>query len=169
VTASSALNGKLSESFLKPLVFVVDDEPMIADLVGQFLQLEGIEVRVFHNPLAALAEFRGNNPKPTILISDHRMAGMSGLELIKACKKFHPTLKTISISGTMSSCDMEAVGVAPDRIVRKPFRPSELLPPIWELLGCTQPVPTSLDFNARVLRQQLLLTATGTLAHLVTA
>ena len=144
----------------KPLVFVVDDEPMIGELVGNFLQMEGIEVEVYHNPLDALAAFQASEPKPCILISDHRMPGMSGLELIKACKRLHPELKTVSISGTLSTCDMESAGVTPDRIVRKPFRPSELLPPIWELFGCKQPVPTTLDFNARIARHQLLLAAT---------
>lgn len=144
---------------------------MIGELVGNFLQMEGIEVEVYQNPLDALAAFQASDPKPSILISDHRMPGMSGLDLIKACKQAHPTLRTISISGTLSTYDMECAGIVPDRIVRKPFRPSELLPPIWELFGCTQPVPTSLDFNARIARHQLLLaaTATGAAAQLLSA
>jgi hypothetical protein len=45
-------------------------------------------------------------------------------------------------------------------VVRKPFRPSELLAPIWELFGCDQPIPTTLDLNSRTLRHQLLHAAT---------
>ena len=150
------------------MVFVVDDEPMIADMVGNFLGMEGLEVAVFHNPKSAWVTFEKANPKPQILIADHRMPGMSGLELIKLCKQIHPQLKTISISGTLNNEDMEKEGIVPDRIVRKPFRPSELLPPIWELLGCTQPIPTSLDLHSRLLRHQLLLAGTtGSLVQMM--
>lgn len=150
------------------MVFVVDDEPMIADMLGNFLGMEGLEVSVFHHPNDAWLAFELANPKPQVLIADHRMPGMSGLELFKLCKQLHPAIKTISISGTMNNEDMELAGLMPDRIVRKPFRPSELLPPIWELLGCTQPIPTSLDLHSRLLRHQLLLAcSTGTLVQMM--
>ncbi len=125
----------LANSPTQTLVYIVDDEPMIGNLVGTYLQMEGFEVEVFDQPWVAWAAFRIANPKPDLLLTDFRMPGMSGLELIAACRRLHPSLKTISISGTMSSEDMEAAGVKPDRFVRKPFNPSALLQPIAELLG----------------------------------
>ncbi len=126
-----------ADSPVQPLVYIVDDEPMIGNLVGTYLEMEGFEVEVFDQPWVAWAAFRVANPKPALLLTDFRMPGMSGLELIAACRRLHPPLKTISISGTMSSEDMEIAGVAPDRFVRKPFNPSALLQPISELLGTT--------------------------------
>lgn len=122
-------------SSIRPLVYIVDDEPMIGELVGSFLQMEGLQVEVFNEPLAALDAFRMANPKPALLLTDFQMPDMNGLELIRACKELHPELHTISISGTMNNSDMEEAGIAPDRFVRKPFLASDLRRPMAELLG----------------------------------
>ena len=119
----------------RPLVYIVDDEPMIGELVGSFLQMEGLQVEVFHQPLLALDAFRAADPKPALLLTDFQMPDMNGLELIRACKELHPELRTISISGTMNTSDMEEAGIKPDRFVRKPFLASDLRQPIAELLG----------------------------------
>lgn len=119
----------------RPLVYIVDDEPMIGELVGIFLQMEGMQVEVFDQPWAAWAAFRTAEPKPVVLLTDFSMPGMNGLELIAACRSLHPDLKTISISGTMTSEDMAVAGISPDRFVRKPFLPSALRQPMAELLA----------------------------------
>lgn len=124
-----------SNSSNRPLVFIVDDEPMIGELICSYLRVEGMQVEVFDQPLVALAAFEQADPKPAVLLTDYQMPDMSGLELIQACRALYPDLKTISISGTMTDSDMEEAGIVPDRFVRKPFAPSDLLQPIRELLG----------------------------------
>ncbi|HEY1173888.1 MAG TPA: response regulator [Verrucomicrobiae bacterium] len=124
-----------SNNAIRPLVYIVDDEPMIGELVGSFLRMEGMDVEVFSQPKVALAAFQAANPKPSLLLTDFQMPEMSGLELIAACRNLHPSLKTISISGTMTTEDMESSGIKPDRFVRKPFMPSDLRKPMAELLG----------------------------------
>ncbi|MGV3755773.1 MAG: response regulator [Verrucomicrobiota bacterium] len=126
-----------TNSTIRPLVYIVDDEPMIGELVGLFLRREGMAVEIFDQPKAALAAFRVANPKPAVLLTDFRMPGISGLELIKECKALHPELRTISISGTMNQSDMEEAGISPDRLVRKPFALAELRKPLAELLGAS--------------------------------
>jgi CheY-like chemotaxis protein len=126
-----------NDSAVRPLVYIVDDEPIIGELVGSFLKMEGLAVEVFSQPMAAWAAFQAATPKPCLLLTDFQMPGMSGLELIAACRSLCPELKTISISGSMTMDDMEATGVIPDRFVRKPFMPSDLRAPVEELLGLT--------------------------------
>lgn len=108
---------------------------MVGALLGTYLDIEGLEARVFTDPTEALASFEQASPRPALLLADFRMPGMNGLELIRQCKAIQPELRAISISGTMGTEDMEEAGVTPDRFVRKPFMPSELLRPIRELLA----------------------------------
>lgn len=118
----------------RPLIFVVDDEPFVLDLLEICLKSTEFEARFFSDPIAALRAFESAQPKPALLLADFQMPGMNGLELIHRCKTGHPELKTISISGTLNVDEMDAYKARPDVFLPKPFYPSELLPLIHELM-----------------------------------
>ena len=70
----------------KESVLVVDDEPDIVNLIKQSLQKNGLEVSAFTDPVMALEHFEVNHKNCSLILSDIRMPGMNGYELIKKAK-----------------------------------------------------------------------------------
>jgi len=60
---------------------VVDDEPMIRELLSQFLTLRGYRVRTAQDGLEALDLVRQESPRMIIL--DMNMPGINGLEALR--------------------------------------------------------------------------------------
>ena len=77
---------------VKP-VWVVDDDRSIRWVFEKALAREGIPFKTFSRASEALAELE--NGAPQVLVSDIRMPGTSGLELLQAVKQRHPTLPVI--------------------------------------------------------------------------
>jgi DNA-binding NtrC family response regulator len=116
------------------LIYVVDDEPMVGEVVEILLQMEGFQPRLFQDPAVALMDFLGANPRPTLLITDFVMGSMNGMELIDNCKQIQPDLKTILFSGNVGEKITASYSVKPDRFVSKPFQPKVLIEVIRSLL-----------------------------------
>jgi len=73
-------------------------------------------------------------PKPTLLVTDHDMPGLTGLELLQRCRVQVPGLKSISISGCLTHEMLDASGVKHDVVLTKPFNPQQLLSIVASLL-----------------------------------
>src|SRR4051812_40700627 len=84
-----------------PLVYIVDDEKMVADVVETVLKLKNYRTRLFLDPQEAWALIPEAVPTPDVLLTDFEMDGMNGMELIQHCKSRIPGLKTILYSGTV--------------------------------------------------------------------
>jgi two-component system cell cycle sensor histidine kinase/response regulator CckA len=109
-----------------PLIYVVDDEPMIGEVVEAILQLEGYRTRVFTSPDQAMLCVQKKEDDPALLLTDFVMPGLNGMELIEHCKKVKPNLKTILFSGNFGQDIMNYYPVKPDRFLSKPFQPKIL-------------------------------------------
>src|SRR5579862_7068760 len=72
------------------LIFVVDDEPMMGEVVEAILKLEGHETRVFTEPEEALRAIDAEKGRVQLLLTDFVMPGMNGMELIEQAKKALP-------------------------------------------------------------------------------
>ena len=77
---------------MKP-VWVVDDDRSIRWVFEKALTREGIPYRTFAQAADALAELDADTPQ--VLVSDIRMPGTSGLELLQAVKQRFPSLPVI--------------------------------------------------------------------------
>ena len=122
----------------KELVFVVDDDPDILNLIKHVLDLEGFEVQSFTNPEEALIEFKSSSRRPEMIVTDYCMQPMSGLELISRCRETQPELKTIVISGMVDQKDLEQLPQKSDRFISKPFKVSNLIQTLNETLNGAQ-------------------------------
>jgi DNA-binding NtrC family response regulator len=109
------------------LVYVVDDEAMIGDVVQIILKMDGFKPRFFQDPEEAWKSFLREEPKPALLLTDFLMSPINGMELIERCKRSQPGLKTILYSGNASQDMLRDYEVEPDAFLRKPFLPKTLL------------------------------------------
>ena len=116
-------------------IYVVDDEPAVAELVAALLEIEGLGSTVFQSPIQALQAFRAANPRPKLLITDYLMNMLNGMELIEQCKLLEPELHTMLISGHASNDDVAAHAVRPDAFIRKPFKSTVLMTAVRSLLA----------------------------------
>jgi DNA-binding NtrC family response regulator len=84
----------------KRIVTVVDDEIDTTELFHDAWceNIEGISVVAFNDPILAFEHFTENKQKYALIISDLRMPGLNGLELLKKVKSSNPNVRTILIS-----------------------------------------------------------------------
>ena len=80
---------------MKP-IWIVDDDASIRWVLEKALARESLETRSFANAHDALAAFETDTPQ--VLVSDIRMPGESGIELLGAVKARHPGLPVIIIT-----------------------------------------------------------------------
>ena len=88
----------------KSRTLVVDDDPIIAEFLAEFLEGEGHAVTSAssgHEALEVLAQAEaGASAKPfNLVIADVSMPGMTGLELLRRLRERHPALVTILLTG----------------------------------------------------------------------
>ena len=114
-------------------VFVVDDEPLLLELAALTLEPLGYEVRTFTNPELALREF--TLARPDLVVTDYAMGRMSGMDLIRECRRIHPGQKIILISGTVDEYVFADARVRPDRFIGKPYQLNDFSNCIKEILG----------------------------------
>ena len=103
-----------------PLVFVVDDEPMLLELAEAILKPLGCVVRTFRDPELALKEFA--TARPALVVTDYAMGRMSGMDLVRECRRANPAQKIILLSGTVDEQVFADAPVKPDRFISKPYQ-----------------------------------------------
>lgn len=118
-----------------PLIYLVDDQPLLLDLAEMSLLSGGYRLKKFLDPEAALESFLDARPKPSLLITDYAMGKMNGLELVERCKAVKPDLKSILVSGTAGAEIIMDSDVKVDRFVGKPYQPTNLAEMVRRVLG----------------------------------
>jgi len=113
---------------------VVDDSEALGEMIKIFLSDAGYDVQVFSHPLQALSAMESGGAHPQLLISDYRMPGINGLELIHRCKLIDPSLKVIAASANILDEEVEKYPFHPDRILPKPYTTTSLLATVKTLL-----------------------------------
>jgi DNA-binding NtrC family response regulator len=82
------------------LVGIVDDDIDITDLFHDALveNIDGVSVVAFNDPVVAFEHFTENKESYALVISDLRMPGLNGLELLKKVKTSNPRVRTVLMS-----------------------------------------------------------------------
>ena len=108
-------------------IFVVDDEPMLLEMAMMILEPLNFRVRTFRDPQTALSEFSSAKPPPALVVTDYAMHTMSGMDLIRECRRIHPKQKIILLSGTVDESIYANASVKPDRFLAKPYQVSDFV------------------------------------------
>ncbi len=119
----------------RPLIYAVDDEPMLLELTTMILQPQGFRVETFRDPLAAVRAFSLANPLPALIVTDFAMHRMNGLDLIRDCRLIHPQQIILMVSGTVDESIYLSSPHKPDAFMAKPYSATELVALVKKLLG----------------------------------
>jgi DNA-binding NtrC family response regulator len=107
-------------------ILVVDDEPVQRELIGGYLKKQGLEVMLAESAERALELFRQD--AFDLVLTDQKMAKMSGLELLQAVHAINPETPVILITafGTVETAVAALKQGAVDYLT-KPVNLTELL------------------------------------------
>jgi CheY-like chemotaxis protein len=115
-----------------PRVLVVDDDPMIREVMMTVLTYSGYAVETAENGQQAL-EAVGSDPTAVVLM-DMKMPVMDGLTFLWVARRQGIRVPIVLLSGDSDGAGLaEAVGA--DGFVAKPFRPSVLLAMVERFCG----------------------------------
>lgn len=120
--ARSAVHTKVMD---EQRILVVEDEPMVAEVVERYLRRDGYLVRVAHDGHHALQAF--DQFGPHLLVLDLMLPGIDGLEV---CRKVRARADTPVIMLTARGDEIDkllGLGIGADDYVTKPFSPRELV------------------------------------------
>lgn len=107
-------------------VLVVDDEPMIADLLSMGLSLCGWEVSVAHDGATAVAE--GTARQPDLVLLDIMLPDMDGLDVLRRLRAHWAELPAMFLTAKDAPEDRIAgLAAGGDDYVTKPFSMEEVL------------------------------------------
>lgn len=121
-------------------VLVVDDEPKICYLIQELLSPEGYHVDVSFSGVEALQLIKKN--KYQMLLTDLKMPGIDGLELIQRARDLNPEIRTIMVTGYATvDTAVQSLRHGVDDYIKKPFNVFELKKVVKQTLY-TQQVAT---------------------------
>ena len=105
-------------------VLVVEDEPMVAEVVERYLRRDGFEVRIVHDGKAALAAF--DSFQPHLVVLDLMLPHVDGKEV---CRRIRARSQTPVVMLTARGEEIDklvGLELGADDCVTKPFSPREL-------------------------------------------
>jgi len=116
-------------------ILVVDDEARICSLLVRALEAEGLSAESALDPEAGLARLK-EHPFD-IVVTDLRMPGIDGLELLRRAKVIRPQCEVVLMTGHATvETAREALKRGAVDYITKPFEiDKELLPVIFDVLG----------------------------------
>ena len=114
----------MEEDKTRAVVLLVDDEPLVRNVVQIALTRSGYQVLVACDGAEALELSAAYEGAIDLVVSDVKMPNVTGPELIARLEKERPGVRVILMTGKSS-------GTIPPRlrrgVLRKPFPPSELV------------------------------------------
>ncbi|KAA0074002.1 response regulator FixJ [Tardiphaga sp. P9-11] len=118
----------------RPKIDIVDDDPAMRDSLAFLLDVNGFKVRTHETAQAFLDHIR--QATPDCVISDIRMPGMSGLELVRKLRTDGLTCPVIAITGHGDvALAVEAMKAGAADFIEKPFDDDVLLSAIRSALA----------------------------------
>ena len=116
-----------------PLIAIVDDDEAIRDALSDLLLVEGFECQAFDGAARFLSRYDGSTFG--CLITDMRMPGMSGLELLEHLHRRGSTLPVIVLTSVIDEqCRQQSLGLGARAWLFKPVADKVLLSALKDAL-----------------------------------
>ena len=132
----------------KPALLVVDDDPQVLAAVRRDLRSRYRESYMIlsapsgHEALATIRELKGRGDALAMVISDQRMPGIQGTDLLAQSREFYPIARRVLLTAYSDiEAAIKAINVAHlDHYLAKPWTPPEecLYPVVDDLLDAWQ-------------------------------
>ena len=129
-----------------PRILIVDDDPGQRSLLNSFLTSQGFETVAVGSGEDALRILRAE--PISMVISDVRMPGLSGLETLRRARREHTILPVLLV--TAYADIREAVGAMRDgalNYLAKPIDLDELLATVQQATGISKPAPVKFSID----------------------
>lgn len=135
-------------------VLVVDDEPVLAEMVSMALRYEGWNIATAGDGTTALATAR--TERPDVVVLDVMLPDMSGLEVLRKLREENPRLPVLLLTAKDAVEDRIAgLTAGGDDYVTKPFSIEEVVLRLRALLRRTG--VTTVDSGAQLVVGDLVL------------
>ena len=115
-------------------ILVVDDERAVRGVVVRLLRRRGYETAEAPDAETALSMLGSKPGRFRLVITDDRMPGMSGYELVGVIARIHPRLRIVLMSGYSSAPEASA-DQSVFRVLPKPFTATGLLGLVADVLA----------------------------------
>jgi CheY-like chemotaxis protein len=124
------MNSAMKDKQSAKHVLIVDDEMAIVYVFQRYFEMRGFRVSTAYDADSALSLAKVESIDA--LVTDYRMPGLTGGELVARLKDIKPDLPAIIVSGYSHEIDANFPGV---RIVGKPIDPTILVTSVQEMLA----------------------------------
>src|ERR1700687_1467284 len=125
------------------LILVIDDDGFYLDVLRNVLRDEGHDVVLAQGGIEGIALYqdRQRGRRPDLVITDMRMPGIDGSDVIRTIRKFDAHARIIAVSGEANFYDTDLFKLAKDAVadaILRKLEPTErLVIEINTLLGAS--------------------------------
>ena len=110
-------------------ILLAEDDPAVSYILKRYLEAAGFAVRAAPDGRSALAMFAAE--PADLAVSDFRMPGMNGEQLLLALRAQQPGLPALIVSAYGNELSVQIPGV---RVLNKPVAADELVALVTDLL-----------------------------------
>jgi two-component system, OmpR family, response regulator ResD len=120
-------------------VLVVDDEPIVRDVLSRYLSREGFEVETAADGQAALDVFEATRPE--LIVLDLMLPGIDGLEVLRRIRSRNGAAVIMLTARGEETDRVVGLELGADDYVAKPFSPREVVARVRAVLRRTRDTP----------------------------
>ncbi|MCH2171213.1 response regulator [Myxococcota bacterium] len=129
-----------------PAILVVDDEPRILSALQRSLRREGYQLFTSESVQEALVLLSSRSFD--LVVSDHKMPGMSGIQFLEEVARLQPDVPRLLITGWTEEIPMEELRrVGACALITKPWDDARLKATLRRALGM-EPVETPTEWSS---------------------
>lgn len=118
----------------KERILFVDDEELFVNMGSRMLERQGYQVTFKTDSAEALETFRFKPGEFDLVITDHDMPGMSGIELAQKLLTLRPDIPIILCTASSQISEEEVIGAGIRKFLMKPFDSKNLTRTIRTML-----------------------------------